>query len=505
MADLTHKARNCDGESVIAKSKLGTRRICPACETPFYDLNAEEVACPSCGRRYIVTSAALIPTGEDNDNATYSGPARWLSGDDGVGNIFLTGRAGTGKTTLLKQFLERNGQKTVILAPTGVAAMNVGGQTIHSFFKFPPRLLDAGDVKRLRNAKLVKAIDTMVIDEISMVRADMLDAIDRSLKLNRGSKRPFGGVRMILSGDLHQLPPVVQNDEAPILEETYGGAYFHRAEAFQTGDFSLVALKHVFRQRDPAFLDLLNSLRNGRVTETDQQLLEELVSERSSIDASDTHVVLTPNNAAAYRINQARLAEIGGEPHIFEANIDGEFDNRSQPTEAELELKAGARVMIIKNDPEGRWVNGSIGHVEGFDDDGVLVSLEGEVHRISPAVWEKYRYALEPGSEKVSRSVIGSFKQLPLRLAYAVTIHKAQGLTLPKVYIDFDNGMFAHGQAYVAFSRAQTLDGLELSRALRPRDLRLDRSAFAFGQLETVDDHDNYMLARFKPPEDQLL
>ena len=444
----------------------------------------------------------MAPTPE----SIYAAPAEWVARGAGTqGNLFLTGRAGTGKTTLLRKFLREAGDKAVIVAPTGVAAMNAGGQTIHSFFKLPPRLIEAQDVRRLPNARVVRAVETVVIDEISMVRADMLDAIDRSLKLNRGSKRPFGGVRMILSGDLHQLPPVVSNQESPILLDRFGGNYFFNAPAFRDGEFSLLALKHVFRQEDPRFLALLGALRSGRVTPNDEATLAKLVSTRSASDASETHVVLTPNNANAFRINQTRLAELKGDRKIFPADVQGQFDEKSFPTESDLELKVGARVMLIRNDPEGRWVNGTLAHVEGFGAKSVIVKIAGRVYEIEAAAWEKYRYDFEMDSKKVKREVVGTFKQVPLRLAYAVTIHKAQGLTLDNVFIDFDSGMFAHGQAYVAFSRARTLEGLEISRQLRPRDLVLDREAFAFGALDTIEDTPNYLLAKFRKDEGMLV
>lgn len=436
----------------------------------------------------------------------YAAPAEWVAKGAGAqGNLFLTGRAGTGKTTMLRRFLAEAGENTVVLAPTGVAAMNAGGQTIHSFFKLPPRLIEPTDIKRLRGVRLIKAIETMIIDEISMVRSDMLDAIDKSLRLNRGSKRPFGGVRMILSGDLHQLPPVARGPEAEILNERYGGHYFFNAPGFKEAEFALLALKHVFRQADPRFLALLGAMRQGRLTPPDERLLQTLVSKRTAVEASATHVVLTPNNANAFRINQARLDDLPGKPRTLPAKVQGDFDEKSYPTEADLELKEGARVMLIKNDPEGRWVNGSLATVDGFKGDNVLVELDGHIYEIEPAAWEKYKYDLDPETKKVSREVVGTFKQVPLRLAYAVTIHKAQGLTLDKVFIDFDRGMFAHGQAYVAFSRARSLEGLEISRALRPRDLVIDRSAFAFGELETIENTDAYLLARFAKGEDVLL
>ena len=380
-------------------------------------------------------------TTETTPDTIYATPANWVATGTGAqGNLFLTGRAGTGKTTMLRKFLAGAGEKAIVLAPTGVAAMNAGGQTIHSFFKFPPRLIEPTDIKRLRSTRLVKAIDTMIIDEISMVRSDMLDAIDKSLKLNRASKRPFGGVRMILSGDLHQLPPVVSGQEAPILRERYGGSYFFNAPAFKDAEFSLLALKHVFRQAEPRFLALLGALRTGRVTPNDEAVLRGLVSTRAAVEASET-----------------------------------------------------------------RWVNGTLATVAGFSGTRVMVEIEDHVYEIEPTAWEKYRYELDPETKKVKREVVGTFKQMPLRLAYAVTIHKAQGLTLDKVFIDFDSGMFAHGQAYVAFSRARSLEGLSISRELRPRDLVLDREAFAFGKLDTIEDTDAYLLARFATGEDQLL
>ncbi|MEO0982258.1 MAG: AAA family ATPase [Pseudomonadota bacterium] len=436
----------------------------------------------------------------------YAAPAAWVADGAGAqGNLFLTGRAGTGKTTLVRRFLKDAGDTAIVLAPTGVAAMNAGGQTLHSFFKLPPRLIEPADIKRLRTTRLIRAVETVIIDEISMVRSDMLDAIDRSLKLNRGSKRPFGGARMILSGDLHQLPPVVRGEEADILRERYGGAYFFNAPAFKEAEFALLALKHVFRQEDPKFLALLGALRQGRVTPADEAVLRDVVSERSAVEASETHVVLTPNNANAARINLARLADLPAKPRVYSADVKGDFEEKAFPTEADLELKEGARVMLIRNDPEGRWVNGSLGKVEGFDGEGVLVSIKGKVYRIEPAAWEKYRYDLDPETKKVKREVVGTFKQVPLRLAYAVTIHKAQGLTLDKVFIDFDHGMFAHGQAYVAFSRARSLEGLELSRPLRPRDLVMDRAAFDFGKLEKIEDTEAYLLARFAKEDGVLV
>jgi ATP-dependent DNA helicase PIF1 len=310
---------------------------------------------------------------------------------------------------------------------------------------------------------------------------------------------------MILSGDLHQLPPVVAADEAPILEARYGGGYFFNAPAFREAEFTLLALKHIFRQEDPRFLALLGALRMGRLTPGDMAALAARVSRRSAVEASETHVVLTPNNANALRINQERLAGLPGPPRTFSAEVQGQFDDRSFPTEAALELKAGARVMLIRNDPEGRWVNGSLAQVEDFTGKGVVVTIGRRRYEIEPAAWEKYRYDLDPATQKVKRQVAGTFRQVPLRLAYAVTIHKAQGLTLDRVFIDFDSGLFAHGQAYVAFSRARSLEGLEISRPLRTQDLVFDREAFAFGALEKIEETPAYLLAKFRKDDSVLI
>ncbi len=416
-------------------------------------------------------------------------------------NIFLTGRAGTGKTTLLRQLIQSERDRAVVLAPTGLAAVNVGGQTIHSFFNFPPRLLDASDAKKLRNQRLVRSIKTLVIDEISMVRADLLQAIDAALRLNRGDRAPFGGVRMILSGDLHQLPPVVGADVEPILTSSYGGAWFFKSPAFAAAGFQIAALKRVFRQEDEGFIRILNGLRNGRLSVHDEAVLKTRVSSRTTAEASVTHVVLTPNNASAFRINQIRLSELPGPSRGYAASLDGQFEEKAFPTEDLLELKPGARVMMIRNDPSGRWVNGSIGTVAALGESDVFVTLAGETHRVGPLAWEKFRYDFDAAKQLVTRTVVGSFKQLPLRLAYAVTIHKSQGMTLDRVHVDFDSGMFAHGQAYVAFSRCRTLEGLELSRPLVPRDIIIDRSAFGLGAFDTLEDRDDYLLADLRPPD----
>jgi len=393
-------------------------------------------------------------------------------------NVFLTGRAGTGKTTLTRALLKQLGSKAAVLAPTGVAAMHAGGQTLHSFFRLPPRLIEPADVKRLKNARAVKALEVLVIDEISMVRADMMWAIDASLRMNRNSSAPFGGVQMVLVGDLAQLPPVVQGEEAGYLEMAYGGPFFFHTPAFRDAGFTLVELETVYRQSDPDFIEILNAIREGEIRRDQGRRLNEQVTGRGALEASETHVVLTPTNAAAARINAARLEELVGEPRLLPGKVEGQFEERVRPTDEPLVLKPGARAMLIRNDPAGRWVNGSLGTVADVTPDGVRVRVGEDTHTVEPVKWERFRYTADPRTESLKKETIGAFEQFPLRLAWAMTIHKAQGLTLDKVYLDLPGRLFAHGQAYVALSRARTLEGLELSRGLAPSDLITDPRIF---------------------------
>ena len=400
----------------------------------------------------------------------------WLRRDKP--NIFLTGRAGTGKTTLMRELLRQAGNKAVVLAPTGVAAMQAGGQTIHSFFHLPPRVITGRDIRKVRHSRVVKALETLVIDEISMVRSDMMWAIDQSLRLNRECNEPFGGVQMVIVGDLAQLPPVVQGGEAEYLETTHGGPFFFNPQCFREAGFALVELEEVFRQTDEDFIHLLNVVREGDVRADEAERLNERVTGRSGLEASLSHVVLTATNETAFRINNARLEGLPTTPHAFNAKVEGQFDQRLFPAEEPLVLKIGARVMMTRNDPQGRWVNGTLAEVEGFDEKAVRVRIGDNVWSIEPAKWERNAYAFDEATRALTKTTAGAFTQYPLRLAWAMTIHKAQGLTLDKVYLDLARRLFAHGQAYVALSRARTLEGLELSRPLTPGDIICDARIF---------------------------
>jgi ATP-dependent exoDNAse (exonuclease V) alpha subunit len=374
-------------------------------------------------------------------------------------------------------------QEAIVLAPTGLAAINVGGQTIHSFFGFPPRLIRPDDIRRSRNGRLMRRLKLMIIDEVSMVRSDLMSAIDQSLRLNRGRPREaFGGVRLLVFGDLQQLPPVVQGgDVAEHLESAHGGVFFFSVGALSEGaGMSLIELDHVFRQSDEAFLTVLNRIRDGDVTEADLTVLNERVHPIRTLGEGDSFVILTPTNAAAHRINMAYLEALPAEAKTYEAGISGEFGETAHPTDATLLLKHGAKVMLLRNDPDKRWVNGTVARVARLEDKRVWIEVDGKVHEIEPVSWEARRYAYDQTAEKIVENVTGTFRQFPLRLAWALTIHKSQGLTLDRVYIDLGRGTFAHGQTYVALSRCRSLEGLALARPLRPTDIIFDRSAMDY-------------------------
>ncbi|MCB1547667.1 MAG: AAA family ATPase [Hyphomicrobiaceae bacterium] len=401
------------------------------------------------------------------------------------GDLFVTGRAGTGKSTLLRCIRESLGPGVAVLAPTGLAAVNVGGQTIHSFFGLPPRLLGPEDVRRSRNGTVMRRLETLIIDEVSMVRADLMQAIDRMLRLNRGrQKEPFGGVQMLLFGDLHQLPPVVAGAEAASrLHEDYGGPFFFNIEALRDGNCQLLELSEVFRQRDETFLRVLNAVREGEAGREELELLDGCVGPLQRLRDAGDHIILTTTNEAANRINTAFLEALPGRAEAFEATRTGEYPETATPVDSTLLLKTGARVVLIRNDPAKRWVNGTLAVVTRVEGGRAWVEIAGREHELEPVAWESLRYAYDAERDEITRTVAGTFQQLPVRLAWALTIHKAQGMTLDRVYIDFGRGTFAHGQAYVALSRCRSLEGLRLSRPLRERDIIFDPAVTAYRDL----------------------
>lgn len=419
--------------------------------------------------------AGMIPTEEHHAALDYA--------KHGDGHLFVTGRAGTGKSTLLQGLREMLDGELVVLAPTGLAAVNVGGQTIHSFFGLPPRLVRPEDIRRSRNGNVMRKLKLVIIDEVSMVRSDLMAGIDHSLRLNRGRPRePFGGCRLLMFGDLHQLPPVVQEAEvAEHLDSTFGGPFFFSVPALREGaGTALIELSQVFRQRDETLIRVLNRVRDGDADEEDLNELNERVSPIRTLSEGDPYVILTPTNAAAQRINMAYLDALPSQAYTYDAGITGEFNPNAHPTDTRLVLKTGAKVILLRNDAERRWVNGTVARISRLDANRVWVEIEGKEYEIEQVAWESRRYAFDQVQEKTVETVAGTFKQFPLRLAWALTIHKSQGLTLDRVYVDLGRGTFAHGQAYVALSRCRTLEGLALARPLKPSDILFDRSAMGY-------------------------
>jgi len=393
-------------------------------------------------------------------------------------SLFVTGRAGTGKSTLLRCFRATTRKPLVVLAPTGLAAINVGGQTVHSFFGFPPRLIDPQSLRPGRAAAFLRRLATLVIDEVSMVRVDLMDGIDRALRLGRGRPdAPFGGVQVVLIGDLFQLPPIVRERELrEYFADRYGGPYFFQAPVFRETRLPVVELDRVYRQTDAHFLALLNGVREGGLDQDVLDALNARVRAFERLDELDDYVTLTPTNQAAHRINLAFLQGLPGPEHLLEAAVAGRFDPSAYPTDSTLRLKAGARIMMLRNDFGGRWVNGSMGVVTDVEPGGLRVAIDGLSHEVERHTWETVEYVFNRRENRIDQQVVGTFQQYPLKLAWALTIHKSQGQTFDRVYLDLGRGAFAHGQTYVALSRCRSLDGLALSRPLSARDVLVDET-----------------------------
>ena len=397
-------------------------------------------------------------------------------------NLFISGKAGTGKTSLIHHFRSVTKKKVVVLAPTGIAALNIKGQTIHSFFKFPPRMIEASSIRRLSNDRLYADIDCLVIDEISMVRADILDGIDRFLRLHgKDRNMPFGGVQIILVGDMYQLPPVVSREEAEIFNRVYDSPYFFSAKSFDSLNILFIELQTVFRQKEIEYVTMLNSVRTGKVDIKTLDLVNNRVKPEK---VNDSYVILCTTNKVVEGINNNKLLAIHKPEFRYLAITEGVFptEERHLPVELELKLKVGSRVLFVKNDSEGQWVNGTTGTVEKLEEKLVVVKIDGseklvEVHKDS---WENIRYSLDEKTGEIKSEVIGKLTQYPLKLAWAITVHKSQGMSFDKVCLDFSKSPFTHGQTYVALSRCRTLDGLILTRKIYPNDILIDERITSF-------------------------
>ncbi|MEM5793068.1 MAG: AAA family ATPase [Candidatus Aenigmatarchaeota archaeon] len=391
-------------------------------------------------------------------------------------NVFITGRAGTGKSTLLNYFRERTKKKAVVLAPTGVAAINVNGQTIHSFFRLKPDV-NLNSIKKLKGGEreLYRKLECIVIDEISMVRADLLDCVDKFLRLNRDIDKPFGGIQMIFFGDLYQLPPVVRGKEKEAFKKYYKSQYFFDSKVFKNFEIEFVELEKIYRQTDQKFIELLNSIRNNTISEEQLKIINERVDPDFKIPKDQLYVQLTTTNDLATRINDSELSKIKKPLHEFEGKIKGDFGEQYLPTDVILRLKAGSQIMLVNNDPDGRWVNGTVGKITEIDDDYIEVELiDGFKVEVGRYTWKVSEVFYNQDTDMIESRTIGSFTQYPIKLAWAITIHKSQGKTFDRVAIDLGRGAFTPGQVYVALSRCKTLDGIVLRKPISKKHIFLD-------------------------------
>ena len=394
-------------------------------------------------------------------------------------HIFVTGRAGTGKSTLLNHLASNTSKQLVICAPTGVAALNVGGQTIHSLFRLPIGVIADHAIEQNADVrKLLNTIETVVIDEVSMVNADLLDAIDRSLRKAR--QRPheaFGGVQVVLFGDPYQLAPVPGDaDERAYFTDRYRSMWFFDARVWDQADLRIYELGVIHRQHEEEFKHMLNAVRHGMVTAEIAQQLNDTGARPAPTDGA---ITLATRNDSVRAINARALSRLPGRTLTAKAEVSGEFGGRAFPADEALELKAGAQVMFLRNDADQRWVNGSVGTVTRITST-VFVEIAGEEHEVQPAIWERFKYSYSTATKELKRDIVAEFQQFPLRLAWAVTIHKSQGATYDRAIVDLGQRSFAPGQTYVALSRISALDGLYLTRPLRPSDIIVDQDVRRF-------------------------
>lgn len=407
-------------------------------------------------------------------------------------SLFLTGKAGTGKTTFLREVVRYTKKKCIVLAPTGIAAVNAGAMTIHSFFQFGLGPFVQGVIEpksdfRINKSKLelIRHLQLLIIDEVSMVRADLMDHIDVELRRIRRNSKPFGGVQLLMIGDLQQLPPIAHGGEDELLRQYYKTLYFFSSAALKSMKYSCIELKNVYRQTDRHFIDILNHARNCTLTSQDISDLNARYVPGFSPKPEDGYIRLMTHNRQVDYVNETELEKLDSKPYTFVAAVSGTFPEESYPTADSLTLKKGAQVMFIKNDPERRFINGTLGEVKSIDKNSIAVRLaeSGMIIDVEPVEWQNIRYQFDEESKEISSKQIGRFKQYPLKAAWAITVHKSQGLTFDKAIIDV-HAAFSPGQAYVALSRCRTLDGLVLSSPV---------SASVFMRDNAVDAYMNYI------------
>ncbi len=409
-------------------------------------------------------------------------------------HIFLTGKAGTGKTTFLHKLKENTAKRMIITAPTGVAAINAGGVTLHSFFQLPfgpfipgSEAYEQGRQRLFRFSKekkrIIQSLDLLVIDEISMVRADLLDSVDTVLRQHRRNDQPFGGVQLLMIGDLHQLSPVAKQDEWQLLKQYYASVYFFSSHALDPAELVTIELKHIYRQCDARFIKLLNRVRDNRLDAASIEIINQRYIENFAPKKDEGYITLTTHNSSADSINKNRLSVLRGQEYCFKAEVSGEFPEHTYPAPGTLVLKVGAQVMFLRNDTsiEKRYYNGKIGKIKTIRGRQICISCPGESEDIvvDALEWESIKYKIDEENKEIQEDIIGKFKQFPLKLAWAITIHKSQGLTFDKAVIDAESA-FAHGQVYVALSRCKTLAGMVLSSRIPSRGIETDASVLDF-------------------------
>lgn len=415
-------------------------------------------------------------------------------------SVFLTGKAGTGKSTFLKYICNHTKKKYVVLAPTGIAAINVGGVTLHSFFKLPfrPMLPDDPDLSLSHGRifeffkypkekrKIIAEVDLIIIDEISMVRADIIDCVDRILRVYSGNMRlPFGGKQLLFVGDVFQLEPVVPSDQKEILSLFYASPFFFSARVFKDINLVPIELQKVYRQTDSVFINILDRIRNNAARKQELDTLNGRYFPSFEPQNEDMYITLATRRDQVDFINEKKLAELPGEEYVSVGKIEGDFPESSLPTQLNLSIKEQAQVIFIDNDYERRWVNGTIGMVSGIDENGnVYVLLENGVeHLVEPTSWRNYKYKYNEKEKRIEEEIVGTFEQLPIRLAWAITVHKSQGLTFSRVVVDLTGGVFAGGQTYVALSRCTSLEGLVLKSKISSRDIFIRKEIVEFSQI----------------------